>query len=90
MSHPLENRSPKPYNIANGGFASPEAGVTGADSPEVGERMTTEFRASLQNGIHSTISSSIKTIEHIVKGVKVGDTTIFDLEAIILSNNRWS
>ena len=84
MSHPLENRSPHLYNIANGGFASPEAGVNVADSLEIGERMTTEFRASLPNGFHSTISSSINTMEHMKKGVKVGDTTIFDLEAIFL------
>ena len=84
MSHPLENRSPNLYNIANGGFASPEAGVNVADSLEIGERMTTEFRASLPIGVHSTISSPIKTMEHIKKGVKVGDTTIFDLDAIFL------
>jgi len=38
--------------------------------------------ASLPTGFHATLSSSIKTIEHIKKGVKVGDRTIFDLERI--------
>ena len=55
-----------------------------ADSLEIGENMTTEFRASLPIGFHSTISSPIKTMEHINNGVKVGDTTIFDLDAIFL------
>ena len=72
------------HTSTNGGFASPEAGVNVAVSLEIGERMTTEFRASLPNGFHSTISSSIKVMEHTKKGVKVGDTTIFDLEAIFL------
>ena len=84
MSHPLENRSSQLYNIENGGFASLEAEVNVADSLEIGEIMTAEFRASLLNGFHSAISSPIKTMEHIKKGVRVGDTTIFDLETIFL------
>jgi len=82
MSHPLENPSPHLYNIANGRIVSPEADVNVADSVDIGERMAAQFRASLPTGFHATLSSSIKTIEHINKGVKVGDRTIFDLERI--------
>ena len=46
--------------------------------------MATEFRNSLPSGFHATISSPIKTMEHIKKGVKVGDKMIFDLETIFL------
>jgi len=35
-------------------------------------------------GFHATVSSSIKTMEHIKKGVKVGDKTIFELATIFL------
>ena len=35
-----------------------------AVSLEIGERMTTAFRASLPSGFHSTLSSSITTMEH--------------------------
>jgi hypothetical protein len=46
--------------------------------------MVSEFRASLPSGFHATISSPLKTMENIKKGVKVGDKTIFDLETIFL------
>lgn len=84
MSHPLEHPSTHLYNIANGRFAPPEAEVNVSESVDLGERMATEFRASLPTGFHATISSPIKTMEHIKKGLKVGDKTIFDLETIFL------
>ncbi len=84
MSHPLENRSPHLYNIANCEFATPEADVNVADSGNIGDRMSAEFRASLPAGFHGTISSPIRTMDHMKKGVKVGDKTIFDLETIFL------
>lgn len=55
-----------------------------AESINIGEKMSAEFRASLPTGFHSTISSPIKTMEHIKKGVKMGDKTIFNLETIFL------
>jgi len=60
----------------------PEADVNVADSIDIGERMAAQFRASLPTGFHATLSSSIKTMKHIKKGVKVGDMSIFDLERI--------
>ena len=82
MSHPLENPSPHLYNIANGRIVSPEADVNVADSVDIGDRMAAQFRASLATGFHATVSSSIKTMRHIKKGVKVRDRMIFDLEMI--------
>ena len=75
-SHPLENQSPHLYNIVNGAFASPEAKVNVAESATIGGRMSAEFRASLPTRFHATISSPIKTIEHIKKRVKVGEKRI--------------
>ena len=84
MSHPLTNQSPHLYNIANGGFAPPEAEINVSDSANIGERMASEFKVSLPTGFHTTISKHIKTMEHTKKGVKVGDKTIFDLQTIFL------
>ena len=79
MSNPLENQSPHLYNIANGGIAPPEAKVNVAESVDIGEKMVAEFRASLPAGFYATISSLVKTMEHMKKGVKVEDKMIFDL-----------
>ena len=84
MSHPLENQSPHLYNIANGRFTSFETEMNIAKSVDIGETMAAQSWTSLPTGFHDVISSSIKTVEHIKKGVKVGDKTIFDLETIFL------
>ncbi len=70
-------------NIANGRCAPPESEINVADSVCIGECMTAKYKASLPTGSHSPISRCIKTMEHIKKGVKVGDQTIFDLETNI-------
>jgi hypothetical protein len=54
------------------------------ESVAIGCRMAPMFRTSLPTGFHATISSPIKTMEHMKKGVKVGEKTIFDLETIFL------
>ncbi|MEE8115221.1 MAG: hypothetical protein V3T23_12820, partial [Nitrososphaerales archaeon] len=84
VSHPLENHSPHLYNIANGRIAPREAEVNVEDSVVIGQKMVAEFHASLPGGFHATISCPIKTMEHLQKGVKIGDKTIFDLETIFL------
>ena len=81
MSRPLENQLPHLYSIANGIFCLPEAEVNVAESVDIGEKMAAQFRASLLTGFHATVSSSIKTMEHIKKGVTMGDK-IFNLETI--------
>ena len=48
----------------------------------INERMAAQFRASLPTGFHATVSSSIKIMKHIKKGVKMGDKNIFNLETI--------
>jgi len=67
MSHSLENPSPHLYNIANGRSVPPEADVNVADSVDIGERMAAQLLASLPTGFHATLSSSVKTMEHIKK-----------------------
>ena len=84
MSHPLENQSPHLYNIANGAYPSDGLEINVDESVAIGCRMASMFRTSLPTGFHATISSPIKTMEHMKKGVKVGEKTIFDLETIFL------
>jgi len=90
MSHPLENPSPHLYNIANGRFGPPEAEVNVADSVDIGERMAAQFWASLPTGFHATLSSSIKTMEHIKKGGGQDDLRPGDdlLQAVTVGQQR--
>ena len=50
----------------------------------IGERLSAGFRASLPTGFHSTISTPLKTMQHLKKGMKLGDRTVFDLETVFL------
>ena len=84
LSHPLEDKSPHLYNIVNGAFAPPEAGVNVMEAAVIGERLAAGFRASLPTGFHSTISTPLKTMQHLKKGMKLGDRTVFDLETVFL------
>ena len=46
--------------------------------------MGSAFRVLVTGGVHATTSSSVKTMENMKKGVKVGEKTIFELETIFL------
>ena len=81
-SHPLETDNDKLYNIFNGQVAPTKVNV--ADSLSFGEPMVAAFRNALPGGFYSKLTSPVNTIEHLKKGVKIGDKVVFDLESIFL------
>ena len=50
----------------------------------IGEQMVASFKKSLPEGFHGKISSPVKTMEKLKQGIKVGDKTVFNLDAIFL------
>ena len=81
-SHPLEKTSDVLYNIHNGQVAPTEVNV--ADSLDLGMAMATSFRHSLPSGFFAALTSPVKTMEHLKRGVKFGEKVVFDLESIFL------
>ncbi len=81
-SHPLETDSNVLYNIFNGQVAPSVVNV--ADSLALGAPMATAFRNSLPTGFHAKLSSPVNTMEHLKRGIKIGDKVVFDLESIFL------
>ena len=70
------------YNIANGKIAPPAVNV--ADAVSIGYKMLSVFRKSLPSSFHAKMSSPVKTMEYLKRGVKVGEKTVFDAESIFL------
>ena len=68
--------------ITNGNVAPKD--VYFVKSVMIGENMATEFLISLPTGFHNPISSRIKTMKQLKRGIKVGEKIIFDLETIFL------
>lgn len=81
-SHPLIIESEVLYNIVNGQIAPKEVNVH--DALVLGEKMSNSFRNALPSRFHGKISSPVKTMEQLKRGMKVGGKTVFDLEAIFL------
>ncbi|XP_068225089.1 uncharacterized protein [Palaemon carinicauda] len=81
-SHPLKAESAVQYNIVNGQVAPKEVNVEYALL--LGQKMATAFRKALPSGFHAKLSSPIKTMEQLKHGIKVGNKTVFDMEAIFL------
>ena len=83
-SHPLEGRGEDNvlYNIVNGKIAPPAVNV--ADAVSIGDKMLSVFRKSHPSGFHAKMSSPVKTMEYLKRGVKVGEKTVFDAESIFL------
>lgn len=81
-SHPLNDSSDCLYNIVTGQIASPEINVE--ESLSIGRQMKAKFISSLPEKFHSSISSPVKTMESMKKGVKVGSSTVYDMETIFL------
>lgn len=78
-------------NIVNGCVA--ESNVNVHNAVEIGDSMTTNFIAKLPDGFHKPLHSKVFTMETVKKGVKVGGSTVFDMEKIygclsMISNNR--
>ena len=81
-SHPLDTESDVLNNIHNGQVAPTIVNVS--DSLAFGGTMATAFQNSLPTGFYAKLSSPVNTIEHLKRGVKIGDTVVFDLESIFL------
>ena len=77
VSHPFQYKSLHLNNIANGQICPPDAEVIVAKSVDIGTKIAA--------GFHAPISSPIKTMKHIEKGLQVGDKMIFDLQTIFLT-----
>ena len=75
-SHPLKTDNDDLYNIFNGQVALAKVNVT--DSLLFGEPMV------LPSGFYSKLTSPVNTMEHLKKGVRIGDKVVFDLESIFL------
>ena len=70
------------YDIVNGKIAPPAVNVV--DAVSIGDNMLSVFRRSLPSGLHAKMSSSVKTMDYLKRGVKMGETTVFDAESIFL------
>ena len=46
--------------------------------------MANDVRTSLPTGCHAKLSSPVNTMEHLKRGVKIGEKVAFDLESIFI------
>jgi hypothetical protein len=79
-AHPLIDRSPDLINIVNRKVADHSINV--ANAVTIGEKMARDFSKSLPDGFHNPITGKVQTMEAMKKGVKVGEKTIYDMEAL--------
>ena len=64
-----------------------------ADTVNIGEEMTRNFINSLPECFHKALLGTIKTMDTMKRGIKVGDAMIYDMEALfsrllIVGQNR--
>ena len=78
--NPLVDPSLELINIVNRKVADDSINI--ADTVNIGEEMTRNFVNSLPEGLHKSISGKIKTMETMKSGIKIGDTMIYDMEAL--------
>ena len=83
-SQPLEGQGEDNvlYNIVNGKIGPPAVNV--ADAVSIGNYTLSLFRRSLASGFHAKMSSPVKTMDYLKRGVKMGEKTVFDAESIFL------
>ena len=83
-SQPLEGQGEDNVlcNIVNGKIAPPAGNV--ADAVSIGDNTLSVFRRSLPSGFHATMSSPVKIMDYLKRGVKMGEKTVFDAESIFL------
>ena len=55
-----------------------------ADAVSIGDNTLSVFRRSLPSGFHAKMSSPVKTMDYLKRGVKMGEKTVFDAESIFL------
>eukprot|EP00745_Piridium_sociabile_P013977 TRINITY_DN2058_c0_g1_i7.p1 TRINITY_DN2058_c0_g1~~TRINITY_DN2058_c0_g1_i7.p1 ORF type:complete len:474 (+),score=89.64 TRINITY_DN2058_c0_g1_i7:286-1707(+) len=80
-SHPLTDPSESLYNINNGQVASAN-NVNIQDAVKIGQEMQKTFLSSLPDGFHNPIKKKVKTMQVLMKSVKVNDKPVYDLEAV--------
>ena len=83
-SQPLEGQGEDNVlcNIVNGKIAPLAVNV--ADAVSIGDNTLNVFRRSLPSGFHAKMSSPVKTMDYLKRGVKMGEKTVFDAESIFL------
>ncbi len=90
--HPLQQTDADVLlNVVNGRVSDEKVNVH--DALSIGERMAAEFRECLPTGFYNVIHSKVVTMEAMKRGVKVGDTTVYDMEKLygrllVLSQKR--
>ena len=81
-SHPLNVNSDRLYNIVTGQIASEIVNVVNA--LEIGSKVKYKFISDLPEKFYSSISSPVKTMESLKKGIKIGTSIIYNMETIFL------
>ena len=81
-SYPLSINTDVLYNIEN--VQEPLNEVSVIDAVFIGEKMANSSRNCLPSGVYAKISSQVKTVEQLKRGMKVGYKTVFDLETIFI------
>ena len=90
--NPREHPEDSLVNIISGKIAPP--GVNADSSVKIGETMLADFEKTWPEGFHKTIPSKVKTMATSAKSVQVGDSKVYDLNAIysrvivLLSSDR--
>ena len=54
------------------------------DAVSSGNNVLSVLRRSLPSGFHAKMSSPVKIMEYLNRGVKVGEKTVFDAESMFL------
>ena len=76
QSQPLEGQGEDNvlYNIVNGKIYPPAVKV--ADAVSIGDNTLSVFRRSLPSGFHAKMSSPVKTMDYLKRGVKMRENSV--------------
>ena len=90
--NPSEHPEDSLVNIVSGKIAPPVVNVD--SSVKIGERMMADFEKTWPDGFYKTITSKVKTMATTTKSIEMGDSKVYDLNAIcsrvivLLSSDR--
>ena len=89
--NPLSTDCEKLFNIVNGMVATEDINVHKVT--EIGDQMASSFIDSLPADFHTPVKRKIQTMEKLKRGIKVGSSTIYDLQTVyarllIISQHR--
>lgn len=80
-SHPLQQTNKESlFNIVTGHIADSKVNVDQALA--IGEQVAAEFKGNLPSGFYKPLKSNVVTLETTKKGVKIGNTTVYDMEKL--------